>query len=42
MAVGLNDANEPQWLAVDERGEATTIIHFEKLPALEREYGATP
>jgi hypothetical protein len=31
-----------QWLAVDERGEAMTIIHFEKLPELEREYGATP
>ena len=42
LAVGVNDANEPQWLAIDEHGEATTIVHFEQLPALEAEYGATP
>jgi hypothetical protein len=44
MAVGLNDVNEPQWLAIDE-GEGTTIVHFEQLPALEQEYadaGAAP
>ncbi|HEX9104539.1 MAG TPA: DUF5335 family protein [Polyangia bacterium] len=41
MAVGLNDANEPEWLAIDEHGDATTIIHFERLPALGQEYGAT-
>ena len=45
MAIGLNDANEPQWLAIDEQGEGTTIVHFEHLPALEQEYadaGAAP
>lgn len=45
MAIGLNDVNEPQWLAIDEQGEGTTIVHFEHLPALEQEYadpGATP
>ena len=42
MAVALNDDNEPQWLAIDEHGEGTTIIHFERLPALEPEYGAAP
>jgi hypothetical protein len=42
MAVGLNEVNEPQWLAIDEQGEATTIVHFEQLPALEQEYGAAP
>jgi hypothetical protein len=41
MAVGLNESNEPQWLALDEAGEAATIIHFERLPALESEYAAT-
>jgi len=38
MAIGLNDLNEPQWLAIDEQGEGTTIVHFEHLPALERAY----
>ncbi len=44
MAVGINEANEPKWLAIYEGGEATTIVHFEKLPALEAEYSdiATP
>lgn len=42
MAVGVNEADEPQWLAIDEHGEATTILHFEQLPALEAAYGATP
>jgi len=45
MAIGLNDVNEPQWLAIDEQGEGTTIVHFEHLPALEQEYadaGAAP
>lgn len=45
MAIGLNDVNEPQWLAIDEQGEGTTIVHFEQLPALEQEYadaGAAP
>ena len=40
MAIGLNDFDEPEWLAIDESGEATTIIHFEELPALEAEPGA--
>ena len=40
IAVGVNEGNEPQWLAIDENGEGTTIIHFEKLPALEEAYGA--
>ncbi len=40
MAVGLNEANEPQWLAIDEHGEGTTIVHFERLPALEAQLGA--
>jgi hypothetical protein len=38
MAIGLNDVNEPQWLAIDEQGEGTTIVHFEHLPALEQGY----
>ena len=45
MAIGLNDVNEPQWLAIDEQGEGTTIVHFEHLPALEQQYadaGAAP
>jgi hypothetical protein len=45
MAIGLNDVNEPQWLAIDEEGEGTTIVHFEHLPALEQGYadsGAAP
>jgi len=45
MAIGLNDMNEPQWLAIDEQGEGTTIVHFEHLPALEQQYadaGAAP
>jgi hypothetical protein len=42
MAVGLNEVSEPQWLAIKERGEATTILHFEQLPALEAEYPVTP
>src|SRR3954468_9672809 len=32
IAVGLNDANELQWLAIDEDGAGTTIVHFEQLP----------
>jgi Family of unknown function (DUF5335) len=42
ITLGLNDAGEPQWLGIDEHGEATTIIHFERLPALESEYTVTP
>jgi hypothetical protein len=34
MAMGLNELNEPQWLAIRERSDATTILHFEQLPAL--------
>jgi hypothetical protein len=45
LAIGLNDMNEPEWLAIDEQGEGTTVVHFEHLPALEQEYadaGAAP
>lgn len=42
LAVGLNERDEPQWLAIDESGQGTTIVHFERLPALELEYGAAP
>ena len=42
IAVGLNEGDEPQWIAVDERDEAVTIIHFERLSAVEPEYGVTP
>jgi uncharacterized protein DUF5335 len=38
LAVGVNDANEPQFVAIYEEGGASTIIHFEQLPALEAEY----
>lgn len=38
MAIGLNEANEPQFLAIEEEGGATTIVHFEKLPELESDY----
>lgn len=42
MALGLSDANAPQWLAIDEHGEGTTIIYFERLPALEQGFAAAP
>ena len=42
MAVGLGETGEPQWLAVEEQDEGTTIVFFEELPVLEEEYGATP
>jgi len=42
ISIGLNDVAEPQWLGIDEPNEAVTIIHFEQLPALEREYAAEP
>jgi hypothetical protein len=45
MALGLNEVAEPQWVAIKEHGEATTILHFERLPALPElrdEYALTP
>ncbi|HXU74170.1 MAG TPA: DUF5335 family protein [Polyangia bacterium] len=42
ISLGLNEAGEPEWLAVAERGEATTILHFERLPALEAEVPLGP
>jgi len=42
LSVGLNEVAEPQWVGIDEPGEAVTIIHFEKLPALERDFSASP
>jgi hypothetical protein len=38
LAVGVNDANEPQWVAIYEEDGASTVIHFEQLPALEAGY----
>lgn len=40
IAVGLNDAGEPQWVAVDEADGGTTIVHFEQMPALPEEQTA--
>ncbi len=42
IAIGLNDNDEPQWLAVAEPGDAITIIHFEQLAALSADYAPTP
>jgi hypothetical protein len=42
IAIGLDDVGELRWLAIDEGGAGTTIIHFERLPALEADYTATP
>jgi hypothetical protein len=42
IAIGLNESGEPQWLAIDESSEGTTILHFEQLPALEPQYTVTP
>jgi hypothetical protein len=41
MYVALTDAGEVEWVAIEERGErgdAQTLVHFERLPALEAEY----
>jgi hypothetical protein len=40
IAVGLNEAGAPEWIAIEEPGEATTIVHLPSLPALEESYGA--
>lgn len=42
ISLGLDDAGEPEWLAIAERGEATTILHFERLPALQAEIPVAP
>jgi hypothetical protein len=34
ISVGLNEVGDPQWVGIDERGLATTILHFIELPAL--------
>jgi hypothetical protein len=41
MTLGLNEVGEPQWLGIYERGETRTILYFERLPALDREYGVS-
>ena len=38
IAVGLNDVAEPEWVAVDEADGGTTIVHFERMPALPEEH----
>jgi hypothetical protein len=40
IAVGLNEGGAVEWIAIDEPGEATTIVHIPNLPALEESYGA--
>ena len=42
ISVGLDEIGEPKWVAVDEGGEATTILHFVERPALERGDTAAP
>jgi hypothetical protein len=37
-----NDAGEMEWLAVEEAGEAQTLIHFEHIPELQAEYQGAP
>jgi Family of unknown function (DUF5335) len=37
-----NDAGEIEWLAIDEGNEARTLIHFERVPELEAQYGGVP
>ena len=42
ISVGLDETGELQWVGIDERGEATTILHFEQLPVLEYTETAAP
>ena len=37
IAVGINDVSEPQWVAIDDADGGTTIVHFERIPALPEE-----
>jgi hypothetical protein len=37
-----NDLGELEWLAIDEAGDARTLIHFEHIPELEAGYRGAP
>jgi hypothetical protein len=36
--VAQNDIGEVEWLAIEELGEARTLLHFEHVPELQAEY----
>lgn len=38
MVMALNELAEPEWLGIREEDGGTTIIYFERLPAIEAEY----